>query len=423
MEIAMRTTAGSRSHATRMIPTAVLGVCWIGLLTGGVCGAQAMPRTQSFDDGWRFYRGDVSGAETPGFDDSAWRTVDTPHDWSIEDLPPLSPSEKADARLDLSRGTWRFKAGDDPSWKDVDLNDADWRSVVTPANWEEHGQSQENNVYGWYRRRIELPEGFKGKDILIDLGSIDDCDETYVNGERIGGTGSFPPNYSSAYDQPRLYTVSARLLKADGTDVIAVRVFDGPGNGGFTGASAPAIRIGPFDGRASQGQASTGWVVGGTGWYRKHFRLDDLSTDRQVEVLFDGVYMDTDVWLNGQHLGNHPYGYTSFSLDLTPYLNRGGDNVLAVRVRNEGKNSRWYSGAGIFRHVWLTTTGPVRIPCWGLFVTTPLVSKQEATVRTIVDLVNAGGQTVEVVVKVQLLDPKGRIAARGQVSGTVGEKG
>ncbi len=402
---------------------AVLGLCGIGLRAGDARAAQASPRIQPFDQGWRFYRGEAPGAEAPGLDDSAWRTVDTPHDWSIEDLPPLARSETAEARLDLSRGTWRFKAGDDPNWRAADLDDAAWRQVQTPANWEEHGQSQENNVYGWYRRRIEVPEGFKGKDLLIDLGSIDDCDEAFVNGQRVGATGTLPPNYASAYDQPRLYTVPARLLKADGTDLIAVRVFDGPGNGGFTGGSAPAIRIGPFDGRASQGQASTGWVVGGTGWYRKHFRLDGLAADRRVEVLFDGVYMDADVWLNGRHLGNHPYGYTSFSMDLTPYLIRGGDNCLAVRVRNEGKNSRWYSGSGIFRHVWLTTTGPVYIPTWGLFVTTPSVSVKAATVLARVDLANAGPSGAEAVVNVHLLDPQGRTVARGQASGTVGGHG
>ena len=79
---------------------------------------------------------------------------------------------------------------------------------------------------------------------------------------------------------------------------------------------------------------------------------------------FDGVYMDADVWLNGRHLGRQPYGYSSFAFDLTPYAAAGG-NVLAVRVRNEGQNSRWYSGSGIYRHVWLTTTGPLRVAAVG----------------------------------------------------------
>jgi beta-galactosidase len=124
----------------------ILVLCWTGLALGAA-------RTRSFDEGWRFLRADAPGAEAPGFDDSRWRIVDAPHDWSIEDLPASIEAQTSDARLDLAHGTWRFRPGDDPSWKAPDFNDADWRSVVTPANWEEHGQSRENNVYGWFRRR------------------------------------------------------------------------------------------------------------------------------------------------------------------------------------------------------------------------------------------------------------------------------
>ena len=97
----------------------------------------------------------------------------------------------------------------------------------------------------------------------------------------------------------------------------------------------------------SPGGASTGYVLGGTGWYRKHFALGAADAGRLVSVLFDGVYMDADVWLNGRHLGNHPYGYTAFAFDLTSTLRPAGQtNVLAVRVRNLGKNSRWYQRVG-----------------------------------------------------------------------------
>ena len=102
--------------------------------------------------------------------------------------------------------------------------------------------------------------------------------------------------------------------------------------------------------------------------------------DKKVTIYFDGVYMNSDVWINGHHLGNHPYGYTPFYYDLTPYLKQNGENVLAVRVRNEGKNSRWYSGSGIYRHVWLTITNPVHVEQWGVYITTPDVSENAATI-------------------------------------------
>ena len=225
-------------------------------------GARDVP----FDDGWRFHRGDAHRPERAGFDDSSWRTVDLPHDWSIENLP----------------------AGD------------------------------------------------------------------------------------------------------------------------------PAKRSGPFDRELSAGQASTGWVVGGTGWYRKRFRLPSLG-DGRVEVRFDGIYMGADVWLNGRLLGHQPYGYSSFALDLTPYAVEG-ENVLAVRVKNEGQSSRWYSGSGLYRHVWLTTTGPLRVPRWGVVVTTSEVSAAAAAVSVAVELANDGEAAPDARVRVRLAGPDGKGVGQGEAS-------
>jgi beta-galactosidase len=144
--------------------------------------------------------------------------------------------------------------------------------------------------------------------------------------------------------------------------------------------------IGPFY-KKSIGITATGYTVGGTGWYRKHFRPGNIA-GRKFSIYFDGVYMNSDVWINGHHLGNHPYGYTPFYYDLTPYLVQNADNVIAVRVRNEGKNSRWYSGSGIYRHVWLISTAPVYVAPWGVFVTTPSVSANNSLVNIKTALVN-----------------------------------
>jgi beta-galactosidase len=227
-------------------------------------------REQSFDAGWLFRDGDSPSAEKPGYNDAPWRTLDLPHDWSIEDLPM-----------------------------------------------------------------------------------------------RAGAAGKNAP-----------------------------------------GTNTPVV-VGPFDSELSPGKESTGWVVGGTGWYRKHFSVAKLSPSARVEIVFDGVYMNADVWLNGEHLGNHPYGYTGFAFDLTPHLKRGGDNVLAVRVRNEGKNSRWYSGSGIYRHVRLVVTRGVRIPLWGVQVTTPEVSAASALVKVAAQVENRGSAAKSVGVRLRLLDPLG----------------
>jgi beta-galactosidase len=250
----------------RLLP---LVVAWLASAIAAAApsaAARGVARDAPFDDAWRFHRGDAPGADQVAFDDSSWRTVDLPHDWSIEDLPS--------------------------------------------------------------------PDGVK--------------------------------------------------------------------------------RSGPFDQELSAGKAATGWVVGGTGWYRKRFRLAALG-DRRALVRFDGIYMDADLWINGRHLGHQPYGYSSFALDLTPHV-ATGDNVLAVRVRNEGQNSRWYSGSGIYRHAWLTMTGPLRVPLWGVTVTTPEVTAASATVIVAVDLANDGGAVPDARVRVRLVGPDGRSVGSGEAT-------
>jgi len=228
-------------------------------------------RQRSFNENWRFHRGDADGAHASNFDDSGWRTLDVPHDWSIEDVPTGVPSEP--------------------------------------------------------------------------------------------GT-----------------------IWTEGT---------------------PPLRSGPFDLYISEGQIATGWTVGGMGWYRKTFSVPQpLPPGGKVELRFEGVYMNSDVWLNGIHLGNHPYGYTEFAFELTPHLN-GGQNTVAVRVNNTGRNSRWYSGSGIFRKVWLTVTGDLRIPAQGVYITTPEASGETALADFSVTVENGGGSARRTVVQVRLGDEAG----------------
>ncbi len=237
-------------------------------------------RDLSFDQDWRFHRGDVDGAEAATFDDSQWRKLDLPHDWSIEDLTPVSEA-----------------TGEGTIW---------------------------------------------------------------------------------------------------------------------VGGNTPT-RIGPFDVALSAGQEATGWVVGGTGWYRKRFRAPSTGEKTETEIRFDGIYMNSDVWLNGKHVGFHPYGYTSFAYDLTPFINQGGENVLAVRVRNEGMNSRWYSGSGIYRHVWLTMTEKVRIPLWGVGVTTPKAADL-STVEVTVRAENRGKESATATVRAQIIAHSNKVAGKGEQS-------
>jgi beta-galactosidase len=270
--------------------------------------AGAARREMSFDEGWRFLRGDVSGAQVSGFDDSHWRELDVPHDWRIEDLPYATSDDGG--------------ATANPSAFAFDTNPS--------------------------------PDGN-------------------------------PPQAIGPFD------VNADPVPDEVTDYLGHWV-------------APGGR-------------SQGYTVAGVGWYRKQFTVPDLvlggqgaqgtGDGQRAELRFDGVYGRTDVWLNGVHLGFHPNGYTSFAYDLTPHLNPGGENVLAVRVDNSGKTSRWYTGSGIYRHTWLTVTGPVRIPLWGMYVTTPVVDERQSVAHVEVQVANFGAAATASV-RMTVLDPRGK---------------
>ena len=131
-------------------------------------------------------------------------------------------------------------------------------------------------------------------------------------------------------------------------------------------------------------------MLGGTGWYRKAFTLPSAAADKVVSVDFDGVYMNATVYLNGEKLGTHPYGYTPFSFVLPTGLlkTNGEENVLAVKVENKLPSSRWYSGSGIYRDVKLTVTDSVHVSYFGTAVTTPDIEEGTGTVKVATSVKN-----------------------------------
>jgi beta-galactosidase len=167
----------------------------------------------------------------------------------------------------------------------------------------------------------------------------------------------------------------------------------------------------PFD-RDAIGQVSTGFTVGGTGWYRKTFDVPEADKGKRVVLQFDGVYMNPEIWLNGQPVGSHPYGYASFWFDVTGAIRFGSPNVLAVKVRNEGENSRWYSGSGIYRHVWLYVLPAVHVAQWGTSIATADVSAASATVDIRTRVENQSGAAADVTLTTRILDAKGAEVAR-----------
>jgi beta-galactosidase len=153
-----------------------------------------------------------------------------------------------------------------------------------------------------------------------------------------------------------------------------------------------------------------GLLPGGIGWYRKKFNLTDIANKKYFIVL-DGVYKNSTVYINGNPLGTRPYGYATFQYDLTPFI-REGENVLTVKVDNSKQpDSRWYTGAGIYRHVWLVTTSPVHVSQWGTVVTTPKVTAKEATVNVVTSITNDSKEKASLTIASSIIDPSGKEVA------------
>jgi beta-galactosidase len=170
---------------------------------------------------------------------------------------------------------------------------------------------------------------------------------------------------------------------------------------------------GPFDAKNTTGGAG-GFLPSGIGWYRKHFTLPKDYARRRLFVEFDGIMANSDVWVNGVHLGRRPNGYVSFGYELNKNLVFGSDksNVLSVRADNSGQPaSRWYGGAGIYRHTRLVVTDPVHIVPWGTFVTTPKVEAAQAVVRVQSRVVNQSDTRRDISLKIMILTAQGRSVA------------
>ena len=231
-------------------------------------------RVRDFDADWHFIKDSVAGAEQPGFDDSKWRVLDLPHDWSIEDLPEQIPGR-----------------------------------TIGPFSKESEGAL----------------------------------------------------------------------------------------NGG-----------------------ATGHTVGGTGWYRKTFTLNSEDKNKLVSIYFEGVYTETDVWVNGNFVGDHKHGYTSFYFDITKFCKPAGEkNLIAVRVMNKGKNSRWYSGSGIYRHVKLVVTNPLHIDQWGVHVTTAAMDVVGTKIHVVTNISNEENEKTDIKVSVKLLDADNKIVGESETSSSV----
>ena len=164
----------------------------------------------------------------------------------------------------------------------------------------------------------------------------------------------------------------------------------------------------------AKGGGQMAFLPGGVGWYRKAFRLPASANGLEASLEFDGVYMNSDVWINGVHLGSRPYGYISFAYNISGHL-KSGVNLIAVRVDNSHQpNSRWYSGSGIERHVWLTLTDSLHVGHWGTSVTTPRADSIGAEVAVRTRLENDQKASRHGTLRTVVIDSAGQEVARGE---------
>jgi beta-galactosidase len=219
--------------------------------------------------------------------------------------------------------------------------------------------------------------------------------------------------FGSGYAQSHAEAVATRVRQSFDFDWIFRR-------GDHPGADQPAFSDsdwthvnlphdwsieGPFDEKEPSSDCG-GYLPTGIGWYRKRFRLPDSYQDKKVTIEFDGIYQNSEVWINGHWLGKRPYGYVPFFYGLNPHLAFGNhENVIAVRVDNSHQtNCRWYSGSGIYRHTWLLSTRDVHVAPWGTFITTPQVSNAASTLRISTRIQNESKSAVRCTLLSSLLD-------------------
>lgn len=287
-------------------------------------------------------------------------------------------------RLVNLRGTWRFSVGDDARWAKPDYDDSDWSRVEVPSYWEDEGYDGYNG-FAWYRRTFKFHDD-AGQSTYLLLGKVDDADEVFVNGKKIGGTGGMPPNYVTAYNRDRVYAIPPKLLREGHDNLVAVRVYDAAMGGGIQGGSVgiytsripmPDIDLtGDWKFHAGDNMAwkeeradesefvtigvpsyweNAGHDVDGFAWYRKTFTAPANLKDHTM-VLMLGKIDDTDeVYLNGEKIGNSGNLNNSDRHSGASYhdQNRGyyfpasllkETNVVAVRVHDHGERGGIYEG-------------------------------------------------------------------------------
>lgn len=264
----------------------------------------------------------------------------------------------------------------------------------------------------WCALAMAAPEAALRERILFD------ADWKFFRGDAPDAAGTL--DYKTM--RPWVLATGVDLLNAGATK--PQRAPGNPGEAvsfvqpGFDDSSWKTVRLphdwgieGPFNADLPGDTGKLPWA--GVGWYRKQFTVDPADASKRLALDIDGAMAYSSVWLNGHYIGGWPYGYTSYRLDLTPFIKMGESNVLAIRLDNPADSSRWYPGSGLYRHVWLVKTPATRIKHWGVAVTTPRISAETALVQVDVYLENSTETktTLKVSTRIHELDTAGVVGS------------
>lgn len=301
----------------------------------------------------------------------------------------ISSCEFREGMIKQLKGQWRFSVGDNKNWANPDFDDSSWDKIYVPSEWEDQGYNDYNG-FAWYRKSVRIQKKYSQSSLYLYLGRIDDVDEVYFNGVRIGGTGTLPPAYSSAYNSQRRYFIPQNLVKYNGDNVIAVRVYDARDRGGMIDGEMGiyTYNISPVDYDLSgewkfRTGDSAAWKEGkysdaawtslkvpgyfedqgfsnydGYSWYRKKFDGPAEMKGKKLVMVLGKIDDIDEVYINGRFIGGTGTFYsTKDSIDTYSFSdeNRGyylpddmvlqdKDNVIAVRVFDSGEGGGIYSG-------------------------------------------------------------------------------
>jgi beta-galactosidase len=316
---------------------------------------------------------------------------------------------------------WRWKSGNALAALNENTSGPDWKDAGSDDD-----VFAKQSGFAWFRTSLPAIDASKAAPML-QFSGVDDNATVYLNGQKLishqGWDQPFEVSLQSAW-KPGVPNELAVLVEntanSGGIGEVGVKIGaaidSAASTAAFKDSSWRQLDLphdwgieGPFNINLPGETGKLPWT--GVGWYRKHFKISPQEKGRRFTLEMDGAMARAKVWLNGKYIGGWAYGYSSWSLDLTPSLKFGDENVLAIRLDNPPESSRWYPGSGIYRDVWLTKTSPVHVDHWGTQVSTD-VQGANAQIKAKINLRNEGTKSSDVRLINTVLDARMRPVAK-----------